>query len=475
MASPAEPTPPDVLIVGAGPAGCLLALLLASPSRRIHLYDYRSDPRPSPLSADSESRRSINLALSTRGLTALAQASLLDAVLAAAVPMHGRCIHPQNENAGLQFHRYGLQGQFLLSVSRERLNRILVEACAMTEGIELVFGMRCVDVDLDIPQVRFETVDGMEAKEVKARLVVGADGAFSRVRSAMMRRGRFQYSQSFVETMYKELRMQGGQSAFPMEWLHIWPRHRFMLIALPNEGGEFTCTLFMDKDEINQMNTPNKIRAFFQQNFPDAVKFMPTLVKDFDFSPTSSLLTVRCEPYNHDDKVVLIGDAAHAIVPFYGQGCNAAFEDCRLLAQTIRKHGWDDMPLALTEYSQQRKKDADAIADLALDHYSDMSSRSAKPFFVFRRRLEIMLNRFFPKSFLPLYTMISFTNIPYAEAVQKALQQDRGMSKVLRFLGIASLSVVTLLASREVWTRHRVRILMLLLQDTDSQKLKLTT
>lgn len=453
MASPVESSSPDVVIVGAGPAGCLLALLLASPSRRIHLYDYRSDPRPSALSADSESRRSINLALSTRGLTALAQASLLDHVIAAAVPMHGRCIHPRTEDAALQFHRYGVQGQYLLSVSRERLNRMLVEACAATVGIELMFGMRCVEVDLDVPLVRFESVGGMETKVVDARLVVGADGAFSRVRSTMMRRARFQYSQSFVETMYKELRMQGGQSTFPTEWLHIWPRHRFMLIALPNEGGEFTCTLFMDKDEMNKLNTPDKIQAFFKQNFPDVVDFMPTLVKDFDFSPTSSLVTVKCEPYNHDGKVVLIGDAAHAIVPFYGQGCNAAFEDCRLLAQIIQKHGWDALPSALSEYSQQRKKDADAIADLALDHYNDMSSRSAKPLFVFRRRLEIVLNRFFPESFLPLYTMISFSNIPYADAVRRALQQDRSMSKALRLFGITSLSAIALLVSREVWNK----------------------
>lgn len=245
---------------------------------------------------------------------------------------------------------------------------------------------------------------------------------------------------------------------FPSQWLHIWPRHRFMLIALPNEGGQFTSTLFMDKDDMERLQTSHQIEAFFSTHFPDALRVMPDLAEDFQKAPAPPLLTVRCEPYNYDGKAVLVGDAAHAIVPFYGQGCNAAFEDCRLLAEKIEEVGWGDLPRALSEYSQQRKAHADAIADLAIDHYEDMSSRSARPFFVLRRRLEIMLNRFFPQSFLPLYTMISFSNIPYAQAVQRALEQDRLISSFLMTLGVATISATALAAGRTNWSRLTARL-----------------
>lgn len=453
MHAPPSSSVPHVVIIGAGPAGCLLALLLSNTARTIHVYDYRPDPRQSAPTSSTNRRRSINLAISTRGLTALSKAGLSDKVAAIGVPMHGRCVHPASQSASLQFQRYGLPGQFLLSVSRERLNNLLLDACDAANGIQLSFAMRCVSVDLDTPSATLQPEDGGEPVQVSADLVVGADGAFSRVRAAMARRDRFDFSQSYISAAYKELSMvnakpHGTGQAFPPEWLHIWPRHRFMLIALPNGPSSFTCTLFMDKEQIDALDTPELVEAFFNDNFPDAVAVMPTLAQDFRRNPTPSLLTIRCEPYNYQGKAVIIGDAAHAIVPFYGQGCNAAFEDCRLLAETMDRHGWEELQAALSEYSRTRKANADAIADLAIDHYEDMSSRSAKSFFVLRRRLEILANRFFPRSFLPLYSMISFSNSPYAEAVERAMEQDKVIERCVTIVGATTLCTAAILAAR---------------------------
>lgn len=449
---------PDVVVIGAGPAGSLLALMLSRAGHTIHVYDYRPDPRRATATTGSKRSRSINLAISTRGLTALAQVGLSDKVAAIAVPMHGRCVHSATPSAPLQLQRYGQPGQYLLSVSRARLNNLLLDACDAADGISLTFGTRCVSVDLDIPSVTLQDEDQTKTFSASAKLIVGADGAFSRVRAAMARRDRFNFSQTYVSAAYKELSMNNidpgtGTQSFPSEWLHIWPRHRFMLIALPNAVNSFTCTLFMDKDQIDSLDTSDQIESFFNENFPDAVKFMPNLVEDFKKNPTPSLLTVRCDPYNFQGKAVVIGDAAHAIVPFYGQGCNAAFEDCRVLVEAIKKHGWDQLEVAMSEYSRNRKPNADAIADLAIDHYEDMSSRSAKPFSVLRRRMEIIANRFFPESFLPLYSMVSFSNIPYAEAVERANEQDRFIEGCMTVIGTATIGTALILSARSLLRR----------------------
>lgn len=445
-----------VVIVGAGPSGCVLALLLAKLGCKIDIYDYRPDMR---VQNEATSRqRSINLALSTRGLTALREAGVVDQIMKHATPMHGRCVHPILGD--LAFHRYGQRGQYLLSVSRALLNRMLLDACDNADHITLHFQEKCVDVDLRTPSITTQRwpADGDEscgnAKVISANLVVGADGTFSRVRAAMAREDRFNFSQSYIPAAYKELTMTNRISndphsesqRFPNEWLHIWPRHRYMLIALPNSDGSFTCTLFMDKDHIDRLSEPELIRKFFADNFPDAIHTMPSLVEDFMNNPTPSLVTVRCDPYAFRGNAVIIGDAAHAIVPFYGQGCNAAFEDCRLLSDAIASHGLDNLQQALSNYSQSRKPDADAIADLALDHYEDMSSRTAKPFFVLKRKFEVAVNRVFPHSFMPLYTMISFSNIPYAAAIERAFRQDRKIEELITAAALAALTGGVLIA-----------------------------
>ncbi|CDF38080.1 unnamed protein product [Chondrus crispus] len=441
-----EPTTPDVIVVGAGLAGSLLALLLSQAGLSTHVYDYRADPR-NPTGEPTKRSRSINLAISTRGLTALAEAGLSEKVTAIGVPMHGRCVHPPSASSPLQLQRYGQPGEYLLSVSRHRLNNLLLDACQEAKGITLVFGTRCVDADLDAPAVTLQPRDGGESVRATATLIVGADGSFSKVRAAMARRDRFNFSQSYVSAAYKELTMVNlnpdtAKHAFPAEWLHIWPRHRFMLIALPNDATSFTCTLFMDKDEIDDLDSTAKIHAFFMRNFPDAVKCMPMLAEDFANNPTPSLLTIRCDPYNYMGKAIIIGDAAHAIVPFYGQGCNAAFEDCRLFVDSVKKHGWGELKLAAEEYASARKKNADAIADLAIDHYEDM-------------RLEVLANRLFPQSFLPLYSMISFSNTPYAEAVERADKQEMVVGRGLLVVGAAAVGAAAVLTARRYAIKAR--------------------
>lgn len=443
-----------VVIVGAGPSGCLLALLLSRQGWRVDLCDMRLDPRND--ASSRKRQRSINLALSTRALTALESVNLLEKVFQISVPMHGRCIH--SIDSQLEVQPYGQQGQFLLSIGRAALTECLVTACAQNSNINLLFSVKCIDVDLHTPAVTFQSIENSNTFRIEPHLIVGADGTFSRVRAAMLREDRFSYSQDYVPIAYKEITMKAEPvqhltqlSSFPVEYLHIWPRHRYMLIALPNDTKSFTCTLFMDRDKIEALKSPDSIELFFRENFPDAVPFMPTLVEDFCTNPTSSLLTVRCSPYCYENKAVVIGDAAHAIVPFYGQGCNAAFEDSRLLADALKHCSRESLGDALQNYSYTRKRNAEAIADLALDHYHDMSSRSVNRFFVFKRKLEILANWAFRDKFLPLYSMISFSNIPYADAVERAAWQDRKIEQGLQIIAVSAVATAAICAGTKIW------------------------
>lgn len=422
-----------VVIVGAGLTGPLLACYLARAGWRVALYERRGDPRQVGLIGG----RSINLALSARGLAGLAGVGLDQVALARAIRMPGRMIHPVS--GPVVFQPYSANPQDAIhSISRAELHLLLVQAAAAHENVSLHFEHECVDVDLGGPAAVFRSPQGMVRAE--GDLVVGADGAYSAVRTRFLRVDRFDYSQSYLAHGYKELRIPPAEAlgpgvssrdGFAMEphALHIWPRGGAMMIALPNPDRSFTCTLFWPyagPGGLETLRTPASILDHFRREYPDAVPLMPTLVEDYLQHPTGSLVTVRCWPWHVNGRVLLIGDAAHAIVPFYGQGMNAAFEDCRLLMEVLGRHG-DDVPAALDEFQAARKPNTDAIADMALENFIEMRDKVASPAFQYRKRLEQHVHALVPDVLTPQYNLVSFSTVPYVEA----RRQGRRMERVL--------------------------------------------
>lgn len=413
------------VVAGGGLGGALMAVYLGKAGHEVVVYERRSDPRTS----GRPEGRSINLAISTRGLTALRDVGLAEAVLRVAVPMRGRMIHATDGR--LTFQPYGVEsGQAIHSVSRAELNRVVLEAAESIPGVSVMFGQRCVAADLDAGTLTFEDVDSGARTTAQGDAVVGADGAWSLIRREMQKLDRFDYDQSFLGHAYKELSIPAGpDGTFRMERnaLHIWPRGGFMMIALPNLDGSFTCTCFWPWDGPNgfaPLRRAEDVAERFRAIFPDALALMPTLTEDFFRNPTSSLVTIRCGPWHHGGRVVLLGDACHAVVPFYGQGANAAFEDCTALAASLAMHP-ADFEAAFAEYERRRKDNTDALADLALDNFVEMRDKTASRLFHLRKRVEKLLHRLFPRWYLPLYSMISFSTIPYARARRRAILQNR--------------------------------------------------
>ena len=416
-------------IIGGGLVGALLSIYLARRGYRISVFERRADLRKS----EPEEGRSINLALSTRGLKALAEVGLVAAIRNLAIPMHGRMMH---DAAGkLSFLPYGKDGQFINSVSRSGLNVILLEE-AERNGVEFHFNHRCTTVDLNKTSATFQTGDG-NGKTKEFDIMVGADGAFSAVRSAMQFTDRFNYSQFYLEHGYKELEIPaGGDGGYVLEKnaLHIWPRESFMMIALPNPDATFTCTLFFPfegEQSFSTLTDDKKVESFFREIFPDAIAHMPRLLEDYRANPTSSLVTIRCFPWVRNHTLV-IGDAAHGIVPFYGQGMNAGFEDCRILNELLDKSK-DQWPSALEEFQQTRKEDTDAIAQLAFDNFIEMRDLVADPEFLLRKKIEARLHELYPEKWIPLYSMVTFKeNIRYSHAYRTGKKQERIMQDVMK-------------------------------------------
>jgi kynurenine 3-monooxygenase len=435
-----------VVIVGAGLAGGLLACLLADAGYEVSVYEGRPDPRARGFMGG----RSINLALSARGIHGLQRASLGEAVLADAVPMRGRMIH--SPAGRLSFQPYSKDpADAINSVSRGGLNVALIESAARHANVRCHFEHRCVGVDLDRPAVRLEAAGG-ETKTVESDVVIGCDGAFSAVRGQLQRADRFDYSQMYLRHGYKELTIpstSGGDFTLEPHALHIWPRGGFMMIALPNRDRTFTCTLFWPfagANSFEAVQTDDEVRSFFAANFPDAVPLMPTLVDDYRNNPVGSLVTVRCAPWSYQDKVVLVGDAAHAIVPFYGQGINAGFEDCVALAECLAASP-SDRRAAFAAYYGRRKVNCDAIADLALANFIEMRDRVASPAFRLKKRTQRVLHRVLPGLYTPLYNMVTFSRIPYAEARRRAARAERALHAV----GWILLIVIMLLVLGVLW------------------------
>jgi kynurenine 3-monooxygenase len=431
-----------VVIVGAGLAGALLACYLGRAGRHAEVHEKRADPR----GASQDRGRSINLALSIRGIHALRELGLADEVLASSVLMRGRMVHARD--GSLTFQPYGKDdSEALHSVSRAGLNRLLVEAAARHESVQLCFGHKCTGLDGDGAAVEFVDETTQAPVAVPAAAVVGADGAYSAVRAWMQRHEGFDFQQAYLSHGYKELTIPAGSSgAFRMERnaLHIWPRGSFMMIALPNRDGSFTVTLFWPLEGPNSfaaLTTRGEVLAFFREQFPDAVPLLPALTEEFLTNPIGSLVTIRCQPWRIG-RVVLIGDACHAVVPFLGQGMNAAFEDCTVLYQSLLEQKWD-WGRAAARCEVLRKEHADALADLCIANFIEMRDKVGSPLFVLGKRLAVRLHRLFPRWYLPLYTMIEFTRIPYAQAVRRARAQARAV-------GAAAVALVALLTGAAV-------------------------
>jgi len=432
--------PAEFTIVGTGLAGTLLACALAKAGRRVDLYERRPDPR----ATGPQGGRSINLALSVRGLHALDEVGLKDEVLRTAVLMRGRMIH--SVQGALTFQPYGKDdSQALNSVSRGGLNQLLVEAAAKHPSIRMFFDQRCTGVDLKDGTITFDV--GGQERQVSASCVVGADGAYSAVRGAMQKLDRFDYSQDYLGHGYKELSIPpapGGGWRMEPNALHIWPRGHAMMIALPNADGSFTCTLFWPFEELERLTTEHEVLAHFERHYPDAVPLIPDLGRMYLDNAVGSLVTVRCRPWHAGGRAVLVGDASHAVVPFLGQGMNAAFEDCSVLVECLKAHG--DRQAAFAEYERRRKVNADVLADLCVENFIEMRDKVGSPWFILKKKAQILLHRLLGRAYLPLYTMIEFTRIPYAVALERSRGQNR---LVLLGLVIALLMIVNVV----MWMR----------------------
>jgi kynurenine 3-monooxygenase len=414
-------------IAGGGLVGSLMSLYLAGRGYRVSVYERRQDPRNHKI----DGGRSINLALSRRGIKALEEVGLGHVLQQTAIPMTGRMMH--DLQGGLTFQPYGKEGQFINSVSRTELNKVLIEA-AEARGIEFFFDHRCQQIDMTQSVLTLQ--NGTSTFNKKLDAIVGADGAFSTVRLAMQLTDRFDYSQDYIEHGYKEFHIPAGKDgefAMAKNALHIWPRESYMLIALPNLDGSFTGTLFFPFDgplSFNSLREPAEFEDFFGQTFPDAFSLIPDLQAQYEENPTSSLITVRCYPW-HINQTFLIGDAAHAIVPFYGQGMNAGFEDCRVLNGLLDEFN-NDLTLALPAFERCRKPDTEAIAGLALDNFVEMRDLVADPEFLLRKKIEARIHQLYPSRWIPLYSMVTFhEDIRYADAVKQGRQQKKIMDQVM--------------------------------------------
>lgn len=426
-----------VAVAGAGLTGCLLAVRLAEAGHDVHLFDRRPDLRR----RDVDAGRSINLALSTRGLDALARVGLDHVVLAEAIEMPGRMMHDRSGHT--TFQPYGTEPDHVLqSVNRDALNIALLDAVDATDGITACFEHRVRDLSVRRGEVTIEQPGGTHTDTFD--VVYGCDGAYSAVRGRLQRVGRVDFSQSFLSHGYKELSIPpgpDGEYQLDPHALHIWPRGSHMMIALANPDRSFTCTLFWPFDDAVGFDTIGaaEIVATFRDQFPDALPLMADLTHEYETNPASSLVTIRTGPWYHDGHALILGDAAHAVVPFYGQGANAALEDVTILMDLYKELGQDNHHEVFEAFYEARKPHTDALADLAVLHFEEMRDSVSSRWFLLGKHLERVAAKLAPGTFVPLYTLVSFTRTPYAEAVERAHRQNRWLS-----IGAAALTVTLL-------------------------------
>lgn len=424
-----------IAIVGAGLVGSLQAILMAKKGYQVDVFERRPDLRK----ADEIGGRSINLALSDRGWRALELAGISDEIKKMSLPMFGRKMHDVEGN--LSDLPYGLNGEAIYSVSRGGLNQKLMNLADDFPNITYRFNRKCLDLDLKANTISFKNTEEDKKEEYTYDQIFGTDGAFSAVRSRLQKTPMFNYSQEYLSHGYKELVIppnEDGTHRIANDALHIWPRGEFMMIALPNMDGSFTCTLFFPmKGELSfdTIKTEKDVMDFFEKTFPDAIPHMPTLVEDYFENPTSTLVTVRCSPWNYEDKVLILGDASHAIVPFYGQGMNSGFEDCTVFHNMYNEMegNWDKL---FEAFSTTRKPDADAIADLALYNYIEMRDLSGDPDFLLRKKIEKKFAKMHPDKWMPLYSEVTFSHIPYHKALQGGEEKNKVMEEIMQMENI---------------------------------------
>ena len=424
-----------ILIIGAGLCGSLLALRMAQRGYKVEVYESRPDLRKVDISAG----RSINLALSDRGLKALRLCGMEEKAREICIPMYGRLMHDKEGNTFASNYS-GREGEFINSISRGDLNAILLDEAEKHENVNIHFNKKCKRVDIENTIAHFKDYKTKEEFSVDATVIFGADGAGSSLRKSYIseRKFLFSYSQNYLNHGYKELEIPAdtnGNHQISKGHLHIWPRGDFMLIALPNMDGSFTVTLFLSYDEgeynFNNLTSEEKITQFFEQEFPDALALIPNIKEEFTNNPTGTLGTIKCSPWSYKNKTLLMGDAAHAIVPFYGQGMNASFEDVVVFDEVLNQHSesWESVFKA---YQKSRKKDTDAIADLAIDNFYEMKDHVANPLFKEKRKIEMDLEKKFPNQYSSKYSLVTFNeNMGYNEAMNRGRAQDKALLNLI--------------------------------------------
>ena len=424
-----------ILVIGAGLCGSLLALRLAQRGFKIEVYESRSDLRNSDISAG----RSINLALSDRGLKALRLCGMEEKAREICIPMYGRLIHDKDGNI-FSSNYSGRENEYINSISRGDLNAILLDEVEKHENVNIHFNKKCENIDIENNIANFEDYKTKQNFSIKADVIFGGDGAGSSLRKSYLseRKFLFSYSQDYLNHGYKELEIpadKSGNHQISKGHLHIWPRGDFMLIALPNLDGSFTVTLFLSYDEgefnFENLTSEKKITEFFEKEFPDALALIPNIKDEFINNPTGPLGTIKCSPWSYENKTLLIGDSSHAIVPFYGQGMNASFEDVYVLDEILNKD-LGDWKSVFNEYQTKRKKDTDAIADLAIDNFHEMKKHVSNPLFKEKRVIEMDLEKTFPTEYSSKYSLVTFNeNIGYNEAMKRGRAQDKALLNLI--------------------------------------------
>jgi kynurenine 3-monooxygenase len=422
-----------IIVVGAGLCGCLLSIRLAQRGFNVSLYERGADMRV----GWKEAGRSINLALSDRGIKALEAAGLKEKVLENTIPMKGRLIHPLGGEAFLSPYS-GRPSDHINSVSRPGLNILLLNEVSQYDNIDLKFEVPVTKVDIKAATIEY--LENGEKKQDTGVVIIGTDGAGSVVRRSMMPHTAellFNYSQDFLRHGYKELSIHPGAEGswkLEKEALHIWPRGEFMIIALPNLDGSFTLTMFHPYETeigFNQMDTEEKVTAFFEEYFPSLLPYVPHYLEEYFANPVGNLGTIKCYPWQAFGKALLMGDASHAIVPFYGQGMNASLEDVRVFDELMDKFG-DDWKALFEAFEEDRKGNADAIADLAIDNFFEMRNRVGDVAFMRKRKIEMQLEQQYP-DYHSKYSLVTFNaDISYREAMLRGRKQDELLVEMCR-------------------------------------------